>query len=202
MAAPLTQLVCIPMPDTEVTIRAEWHWVCALFERLKLAPSAADQIVNETTPGTTHAHIEIWTYAGKARYEHVIVTAPGAVGRYKAVDIDITGEDDITRIAITYHPAEFAEKHLERHRERFTALIQEIQNLAFWADRFKHDSQKITAEWVIERYYRQRARGSKTTLRELAKLHGFSESYLSQAKRKYDAEGKWGSKSKKSDAKT
>jgi hypothetical protein len=54
----------------------------------------------------------------------------------------------------------------------------------------------LTAERVIERYYRIKAAGGKTTLRQLAEEYGYHPNYLSQVKRQHDAAGKWGSKVK------
>lgn len=51
-----------------------------------------------------------------------------------------------------------------------------------------------SAEQVIERYYRSRAAGARTTLRQLAKDTGFSYGYLRSVKVEYDRAGKWGSK--------
>lgn len=52
------------------------------------------------------------------------------------------------------------------------------------------------AELLIEHYYRSRARGSKTTLKDIADQSGFNYDYLRQVKARYDAAGGWGSKKK------
>jgi len=51
---------------------------------------------------------------------------------------------------------------------------------------------------AIERYYRSRAAGGKTLLKEAAQAAGYTEGYLRKRKVIYDREGKWGSKGKKS----
>lgn len=59
----------------------------------------------------------------------------------------------------------------------------------------------VSAEKVVERYYRARAQdircpnGRRTTLKQLAKETGYSYGYLRSVKAAYDKAGKWGSKS-------
>lgn len=50
------------------------------------------------------------------------------------------------------------------------------------------------ADEVIERYYRSRAAGARTTLRQLAEDTGLSYEALKKHKQRYDRAGKWGSK--------
>ena len=52
------------------------------------------------------------------------------------------------------------------------------------------------ADKAIERYYRVKAAGGKTTIREVAVEFGLSDKYLRKRKVEYDRLGKWGSKSK------
>lgn len=54
-----------------------------------------------------------------------------------------------------------------------------------------------TANYALEKYYRRKAAGAKTTLRKIAAETGYSYDYLRVAKRRYDAAGKWGSKKAK-----
>ena len=175
------------MPETDITIRAEWHWVCAIFKyRL---PAAMGGLISEATPGAQELHIELWEFSGRADLgEGVIVTGHG-VGRYKAADITITGQDTTTRIVIQQPEG-------ARHSAELDTIVNDIKHIAAWARELYRDSQKVSAEWVIEHYYRSKARGSKPTLKQLADEYGFSSEYLRQAKRKYDQAGKWGAKSK------
>ncbi len=153
---------------------------------------------SETTPPTSESgavlYMERWFATGREIDENGIVVLIGiGVGRYKQA-ITITDLGHANHILV------------DCDREDDMPIIQEIINTvvhsSMRAREFKRDNQKITAEMAIERYYRRKARGSKVTLRQVAETYGFNESYLSQAKRKYDQAGKWGSKSKKSDPKT
>ena len=139
-------------------------------------------------------HAELWDATGKYTWPDGVSLIGIGVGRYKRTDITTKEKGDTTVISIICeHPEDI---------ELYENIIQEIGHVAMRAREFKRDNQKITGEMAIERYYRRKARGSKVTLREIAETYGFNESYLSQAKKKYDQEGKWGSKSKKSDDKT
>jgi hypothetical protein len=53
---------------------------------------------------------------------------------------------------------------------------------------------ELTADDVVERYYRSRAAGSRTTIKQLAEQYGFSYESLKKHKQRYDAAGKWGSR--------
>lgn len=176
------------MPETDLTIRAEWHWVCAIFKyRL---PVAMGGLVSETTPGAQKLHIELWEFSGRADLGGGVIVTGHGVGRYKAADITITGQKTTTRIVIQQPEG-------ATHSAELDAIVNEIRDIAAWAREIHRDSQKITAEHLIEQYYRTRAQGAKTTLQQLADEYGFSSTYLREAKRKYDQAGKWGAKPKK-----
>jgi hypothetical protein len=56
---------------------------------------------------------------------------------------------------------------------------------------------RAAASNVIETYYRRKAAGGKVTLKQLAEETGYSVAGLKVAKQRYDAAGKWGSKTRK-----
>ena len=182
------------MPQFEDTFRGEWHWICSLLsERLPYSIHGARSEI--TPPIGEHGavfYMERWFATGSETIDGVTLIAIGA-GRYKQ-------ERTVTDLGHANHIL------VNCDREEDIPMIQEIINTvahsAMRAREFKRDNQKITGEMAIERYYRRKARGSKTTLREIAEAYGFNESYLSQVKKKYDQAGKWGSKSKKSSDKT
>ena len=147
-------------------------------------------VVSEITPGQQKLHIELWEFSGRADLGGGVILTGLGVGRYKAADITITGQDTTTRIVIQQEEG-------AKHSAELEAIVQDIAHIAAWAREVHRDSQKVTGERLIERYYRIKAQGSKITLRELAEQHNFSEDYLRQAKRKYDQAGKWGAKPKK-----
>lgn len=145
-------------------------------------------LVRETTPWSRLLHIELWEFAGHADLGGGVTLTGLGVGRYKAADITITGQDGTTRILI--------QQEGNAHAEQIDSIVREIKSTALWSREYLRDSQKVSAEWVIGHYYRSKARGSKPTLKQLADEYGLSHAYLRQAKRKYDQAGKWGAKSK------
>ena len=181
------------MRETDITIRADWHWVCAVFS--VRSPQAMGGFVKEITPGDRLLHIELWLFLGKADLGEGVILSGFGVGRYKAADITITGQENTTRITIRYEGTEHAQG--AAYAEKVEAVVSEIRSMASWAREYWRDSQKITADWVIEHYYRVKSQGGKITLRELADKYDFSRDYLRQAKKKYDRAGKWGAKSKR-----
>ena len=146
-------------------------------------------LVSEITPGAQNLHIELWEFSGSADLGGGVILTGHGVGRYKAADITITGQDTTTRIVIQQEGSTFSTE--------LEAIMHEIKHTAMWARDLHRDSQKMTGERLIERYYRSKAHGTKITLRELAEQHGFNPAYLREAKRKYDQAGKWGTKPRK-----
>ena len=184
------------MPQIETIIHGEWHWISALLaERLPVSihGTELDTIPPLQDEGAVF-HAELWDATNRYTWPDGVMLIGLGVGRYLRADIIVREKGDAVTITITCERDEDVEK--------FEGIIQEVGHSAMRARMYKQDSYRITAEWIIERYYRRRARGNKITLRELAKQYGFSESYLSQAKKKYDQAGKWGSKPKKSSEKT
>lgn len=72
-------------------------------------------------------------------------------------------------------------------------LVEALELLASGGHNFRRWLEP-NADEVIERYYRSRAAGARTTLRQLAEDTGFSYGYLRSVKAAYDKAGKWGSK--------
>jgi hypothetical protein len=101
----------------------------------------------------------------------------------------LTGKDGRTTVTITIRNPEPA--------PRWHHYARQLEDMSTHAREMRRDVYGPTGEEVIEIYYRSRSAGSKITLKQLAEQYGFNVTYLSQAKRLYDAAGKWGSKAKK-----
>jgi hypothetical protein len=101
--------------------------------------------------------------------------------------VHITSFDNKTTIVI-----------IQRHPESavlWQDIKAQLEDMATYAREMRRDVHGPTGEEVIEIYYRARAAGGrKVTLKQLAEQYGFNVTYLSQAKRIYDAAGKWGAK--------
>jgi hypothetical protein len=80
--------------------------------------------------------------------------------------------------------------------EGFIDMLHQLETFSDQVRTMRHAASGLTAEEVINRYYRSRAAGGKVTLQQLADEHGFNRSYLRAAKMEYDKAGKWGSKKK------
>jgi hypothetical protein len=104
------------------------------------------------------------------------------------IEMRFTGHDDVTTVN-----ARFGDTADE---SRCEDMIRRLTIVARAARQLKDDTEKPSAERVIEMYYRTKAQKGKITLKELAHRWGFNESYLRQAKIEYDRAGKWGAKSK------
>lgn len=103
----------------------------------------------------------------------------------------VTGKDGRTTVVITIRNPEPA--------PRWHHYAGQLEEMSTHARQMRRDVYGPTGEEVIEIYYRARAAGAKkVTLKQLAEQYGFNVTYLSQAKRIYDAAGKWGSKTKNS----
>lgn len=101
----------------------------------------------------------------------------------------VTGKDGRTSVTITIRNPNPA--------PRWHRYADQLEEMSTHAREMRRDAYGPTGEEVIEIYYRSRAaRGKKVTLKQLAEQYGFNVTYLSQAKRIYDAAGKWGSKAK------
>jgi hypothetical protein len=78
--------------------------------------------------------------------------------------------------------------------EKLTAIVVEMMLNRSETIRDLTAPPQITAEYLIERYYRIKAQGGKVTLKQLAEKYGFNHSYLRTVKTEYDKAGGWGAK--------
>lgn len=73
-------------------------------------------------------------------------------------------------------------------------IVGKTAEIAYEARELRREHVSWSADEAIELYYRRRAAGHKTTLRQIAKETKLSYGYLRTAKSEYDKSGKWGSK--------
>jgi hypothetical protein len=147
----------------------EWWYFASMIQIGIFEPLAWPGTRMETRPNPHGCTIEITS---------------GAT-RLAAATITSTGEQ--TTIAVIAHTA---------HAAVWQTLLLTVQRMAENARQIRRNARGPTGEDVIEIYYRSRAAGGKTTLRQLAAQYGFNPSYLSQVKKQYDEAGKWGAKVK------
>lgn len=157
----------------------------------------APRPLKETLPGEWW-WLAIVFRAGQAEFAPIWLSGPrGADGaRWAAFDSD--GRDVGV---ITFTPAKEGRATLIEIMPATAADLQnywypaynQLESLARAAQDLRK-SQQVTADEAVEYYYRSRAAGRRTTIRQVAERFSLSHAALLKHKQRYDARGGWGSK--------
>jgi hypothetical protein len=146
--------------DETFVIHGEWWWIAAVLRR-----ASHDNLPRFEAVGVRDRNSRGYTAT-------FVSDALGEIGT-----VVLSGDDRRTTLRVTA-PDEYA--------EHWRGLVSTIRAFADEARETRQHFQGLTAEEVIEQYYRMKGQRSRITLNELAKRHGFNASYLRTVKSEYD----------------
>ena len=179
------------MPQIEITIQAEWYWLCLIFEQM-YRPFAAARTIGKprmqyvipdlqgltgSEPLITKTVEEIIELS--VNHSRLIRNMPDQ-GVYGSVGVTFTGLLD--KVAIT---AVYDDPRDEEYTKR---IVEILLGAAQQAKKYKDEGERIKAEQLIQHYYDLKEKGEQVTFAQLARSYGYNESYLRQAHIKYKRE--------------
>jgi hypothetical protein len=158
--------------DLWATLRGDWWYYAGAFYAYYQLPTLRAFYGNVHGNGVTQ--------------KAAVIRDLGGIGQSLG-EITFVGSDDETHVFVTFSEIEEAPHFWQN-------AIQVLKEMSAHARHFRTSAIGMTADDVIETYYRRRAAGSKVTIQQLADEFDFSPNYLRTAKAAYDKAGKWGSK--------
>lgn len=167
---PLSQIIHLTEPGA-------WNWLAALFPHL--VQSIDHTLRADGGSGAYGAQFHV----ARPGITVGALTLGQSIGR---IAFNRPGPDEAPATAVIISATTDNDAFWEE-------VIRQIQSALTRARALRRTHEGVSTSEAVEIYYRARAAGARTTLKDLAEQYNLPLGALKTAKRRYDAAGKWGS---------